>query len=105
MSLELDEGTTVHCKVVGVHEQGKFPGATPVIEFEVLDEGPHLGVHLTGKPERLLCDWIGTILGYSRSFVQERVRPERILNRPCRVVIGKTKGLRQRLIVRDVLPI
>lgn len=105
MSLELDEGTTVHCKVVAVREEGNLLGTKPVIEFEVLDEGPHLGVHLVGMPERRLPDWVGTILGYSRSFVQGRVRLERILNHPCRVLIGRTTGFRQRVVVLDVLPI
>lgn len=105
MTPVLDRGQTVHVKVVGVRQELKLRGEKVVIEFEVLDEGPHLGAHLVGKPDRKLWDWMGTILNYNRSWVGPQVRLERILNHPCRVVIGLSGRRRHRYIVEDVLPI
>lgn len=105
MSPVLDEGSMVHAKIISVRHKQKLLGAVPVIEFEVLDEGPHLGVHVIGRPERKLFDWMATILGYSRAFVETCCRIDRILNQPCRIVIGITGTLRPRCVVRDVLPV
>lgn len=101
---ELDAGEAVHVKVVDVRQRATLRGDEVVIEFEVLDEGPHLGAHLTGKPDRRLSKWMGTILHYNRSYVEAHVPTERILNHYCRAVVGVTGRLRHRNFVTDVLP-
>lgn len=93
----MDPGMTLHVKVVDVvSERGR-----PVIEFEVLDEGPHLGEHLQGHPAEDLSVWMATILD---SFNERALPVDRLLHRSCRAVIGVRGRLRQRCVVSRVLP-
>lgn len=93
----MDPGQTVHVRVVDVAADR----GGPVIEFEVLDEGPHLGEHLQGHPADELEQWLDAIFD---SPVERPGRLERIIHRTCRAVIGVTGRVRRRCVVEDVLP-
>lgn len=95
--LPMDPGQTVHVKVVDVAADR----AGPVIEFEVLDEGPYLGEHVQGHPADELEQWLAAIFD---TTVEPAVPVERILHRYCRAVIGVTGRIRRQCIVQDVLP-
>lgn len=96
--MHLGVGDTVHVKVVDVAEHG----GEPVIEFEVLDEGPYLGKHLVGRPRCRVRDWARTLLeGSPHSDV---VPLSRLRRRTCRAVIGVSGGIEPQCIVEDVLP-
>lgn len=93
---------TVHARVVGVRHSPIGLGVS--IDFEVLDEGPHLGELVSGKPENSLWKWIRAAA--SPQAITPGAAPgiEDMLNRPCRIVVGLTGNLRRRSTVRDVLP-
>lgn len=93
----MDPGQTVHVKVVDVAANR----AGPVIEFEVIDEGPYLGEHLQGHPADDMEQWMEAIFD---SRVERPAPMERILHRSCRAVIGITGRIRHRPVVEDVLP-
>lgn len=96
--MTLGVGDTVHVKVVEAAQRG----GEPVIEFEVLDEGPHLGEHLVGRPRYRVRDWARTLLDGSPH--SEGAPLSSLRRRTCRAVIGVSGRLRPQCIVEDVLP-
>jgi hypothetical protein len=99
--LPFDSGQTVHVKVVDV----RGSGGDPVLEFEVLDEGPLLGERLEGRPDCHVTGWVGTLLDRTSAHVEDAHVPvERVLHKCCRAVIGVSGRVRQHHFVKAVLP-